>query len=315
MKRRNFIISGSLGLGALISCKNQVAKIENKDMQHPLFFKISLAQWSLHRAFQNGDLDVRDFAQIARTEFDIGAIEYVNQFYTDHVNNTSYWNELKNRAEDQNVKSLLIMIDDEGELGNLDDTHRKTAVENHYKWVNAAQLLGCHSIRINAFGEGSKEDVGKAMIDGLGQLCTYASKSNINVLIENHGLYSSDAQWVSNVITQINMPNCGTLPDFGNFCLSKKWGSSQDGSCTAEYDRYQGIREMMPHAFGVSAKSYGFDEGGNETTIDYKKMLEIVQSFQFDGYVGVEYEGEQLSEMEGIRATKKLLENIGGQLS
>jgi len=275
------------------------------------FFRISLAQWSLHRAYEKKERDPQDFAQTASDEFGINAIEYVNGFYTDHAGDTNYWHDLRRRAEDHNVKSLLIMIDDEGDLGSTDDTERFAAVENHLKWVDAAQILGCHSIRVNAFGEGTKEDVGQAMIDGLGNLCTYAEQAGIHVLIENHGLYSSDAQWVGGVIDQVAMKNCGTLPDFGNFCLSRKWGSTQDGTCEEVYDRYQGVREMMPYAKGVSAKSYAFDDQGRETTIDYAKMIQIVKDAGFDGYIGIEYEGDGLSEIDGIRATHRLLLAMG----
>ena len=255
------------------------------------------------------------FPMTARQKFDIGAVEYVNQFYVDKVKDAAYWRSLRKQAEDQDVRSLLIMVDNEGDLGNLDDIQRSTSVTNHHKWVDAASMLGCHSIRINAFGDGSKEDVGSAMVDGLGRLCEYAGKSDIHVLIENHGLYSSDPAWVAKIINEIGLPNCGTLPDFGNFCLSAKWGSTQDGSCEDAYDLYDGVKEMLPYAKGVSAKSYMFDESGDQVMIDYDTMLRIVKDAGFNGYIGIEYEGSDKSEEEGIRATKALLEKIGMTLS
>jgi sugar phosphate isomerase/epimerase len=312
--RRNFIRDLGLGVTALSTTgifgfgKHLSS---SKPMSEELWFKISLAQWSLHRAFQNKKLDAMEFASISKNQFDINAIEYVNEFYKDHVKDSGFWNEMATRAEDSGVKSLLIMVDDEGDLGNTDEIERKKAVQKHYKWVDAAKILGCHSIRINAFGEGSSENVGAAIVDGLGSLCEYAGQAGINVVIENHGLYSSDAKWVVKIINQINRPNCGTLPDFGNFCLTKKWGSTQNNDCDESYDRYLGVSEMLPHARGLSAKSYDFNKEGNETIIDYHKMMEIAFEAGYTGYVGIEYEGSRLSEPEGIKATKDLLIKAG----
>lgn len=271
--------------------------------------KLSLAEWSIHRSLDSGLLKAEDFAAIAKNNFGITAVEYVNGFYRDHATDQSFWKRMRARADSLGVTSLLIMVDDEGDLGNPNEVERFKAVENHYKWVDAAAILGCHSIRINAFGEGSKEDVKAAMIASLKQLSEYAQKSNINVLIENHGLYSSDGKWVADVIRQVNMPNCGTLPDFGNWCTSAKWGSTENGkNCSEVYDRYQGVSEMLPFAKGVSAKSYQFNEQGDEVIIDYAKMLKVVKESGFSGYIGIEYEGSPLSEPDGIRATKALLE-------
>jgi L-ribulose-5-phosphate 3-epimerase len=277
---------------------------------------ISLAQWSIHRALDSGTLKAENFAAIAKNDFGISAVEYVNSFYKAHATDQSFWKKMRATADSLQVKSLLIMVDEEGDLGNPNAEERKKAVENHFKWVDAASILGCHSIRVNAFGEGTKEEVQKAMIDALKQLCTYAAQSNINVLIENHGLYSSDGKWIAEIMQQVNMPNCGTLPDFGNWCLGAKWGSTQDGKeCKEIYDRYQGVNDMLPFAKGVSAKSYSFDGQGNETIIDYNKMLKLVKEANFNGYVGIEYEGSPLSEREGILATKALVEKTWHQLS
>lgn len=278
--------------------------------------KLSLAQWSIHRSLDSGILKAEDFAAIAKNDYGITAVEYVNGFYKDHATDVDFWKRMRARADSLGVKSLLIMVDDEGDLGNLKDDERVKAVENHYKWVDAAAILGCHSIRINAFGEGGKEEVKKAMVASLKQLSEYAQKSDINVLIENHGLYSSDGKWVADVIHQVNMPNCGTLPDFGNWCTSAKWGSTENGKdCSEVYDRYLGVSEMLPFAKGVSAKSYQFNEQGDEVIIDYSKMLSVVRESGFDGYIGIEYEGSPLSEPDGIRATKALLERTWQSLN
>ncbi len=271
--------------------------------------KISLAQWSIHRAIEKGILRPEEFAYIARYDFGISAIEYVNSFYKDHATDTAYWKMMKAKADSLGVKSLLIMVDNEGDLGNPKEEERSVAVTNHHKWVDAAKILGCHSIRVNAFGDGSKEEVKAAMIASLKELGAYAGSKNINVLIENHGLYSADGKWVVDVITTVNLPNVGTLPDFGNWCTAAKWGSTEPSKdCKEAYDRYQGVEDMLPFAKGVSAKSYLFDTQGNEKIIDYTRMLELVKDAGFNGYIGIEYEGDQLSESDGIKATKNLVE-------
>jgi L-ribulose-5-phosphate 3-epimerase len=271
--------------------------------------KISLAQWSIHRALDSGKLKPENFAAIAKNDFGITAVEYVNQFYKAHATDKAFWLRMRSTADSLGVKSLLIMVDNEGDLGNPNAEERNKAVENHYKWVDAAKILGCHSIRINAFGDGTKEEVKTAMIDALKKLGTYGQKDSINVLIENHGLYSADGQWVADIMKQVNMSNVGTLPDFGNWCTAVKWGSTEPSKdCKEAYDRYQGVSEMLPFAKGVSAKSYVFDEQGQEKVIDYAQMLKMVKNSDFSGYVGIEYEGSPLSESDGIKATKALLE-------
>lgn len=278
-------------------------------------FNVSLAQWSIHRALEDGTLQAENFAAIAKLDFGIDAVEYVNSFYVDHASDRAFWKKMRATADSLDVKSLLIMIDNEGDLGNPDAVARNKAVKNHFKWVDAANILGCHSVRVNAFGNGSKSEVQTAMISALKQLCEYAQNMNINVLIENHGLYSSDAKWVAEIMRQVNMSNCGTLPDFGNWCTAVKWGSISDGKCAELYDPYTGVSEMLPFAKGVSAKSYGFDALGEETKIDFKKMLKMVKDSDFNGYVGIEYEGSGISEADGIRATKALLEKAWQELS
>jgi len=271
--------------------------------------KISLAQWSIHRAIENGELKAEDFASIAKNDFGIDAIEYVASFYKDHATDKAFWEKMRTTSDSLGVKNLIMMVDNEGDLGSPSAEERMKAVENHYKWVDAAGILGCHSVRINAFGDGSKEEVQAAMVDALKQLCSYAAKVNVNVLIENHGLYSADGKWVAEIMRKVNMSNVGTLPDFGNWCTSHKWGSTETGKeCTEVYDRYMGVAETLPFAKGVSAKSYAFNEQGEETIIEYSRMLKIVKESDFDGYIGIEYEGSPLSEPDGIRATKALLE-------
>lgn len=271
-------------------------------------FQISLAEWSLHNALfgRKGDkLDNLDFARYAKEQCGIDAVEYVNQFFFDKATDENYLKELNKRANDHGVKQTLIMVDREGNLGDPDEGARAKAVANHHKWVDAAKYLGCHSIRVNAGSSGSYEEQQKLAIDGLSRLTEYGASQGINVIVENHGGLSSNGKWLASVIAGVNSPFCGTLPDFGNFNVSK----------SETYDRYQGVRELMPYAKAVSAKSHEFDEQGNETRTDYLKMMRIVIEHGYRGYVGIEYEGSKLSEHEGIMATKKLLEKVRQQLS
>lgn len=274
-----------------------------------LFFKISLAEWSLNKELFSGKLTNMDFPAKAKNDYGIDAVEYVNQFFKDKARDLAYLNELKKRCEDLGVTSVLIMCDGEGGLGDTHAQKRSEAVENHKKWVEAAKFLGCHSIRVNAYGEGTRDEVAQAATDGLGKLSEFAKDFNIGVIVENHGSYSSDGKWLSKVIADTKKDNCGTLPDFGNFCIV-----SEKDQCKEWYDRYQGTKEMMPYAKGVSAKTLDFDASGNCVETDYNKMLAIVKDAGYTGYIGIEYEGKKLSEDEGIRATKVLLERVGATL-
>ncbi len=310
MRRRDFI-QKSLAAGAGVSAISILGQgCSNPSAMSKEPFKLSLAQWSLHRAFFNEGLDPLDFAKITREEFDIGGIEYVNQFFADKAQDEAYLKELKMRADDNGVKSLLIMVDREGQLGNPDTAARTQAVENHYKWVDAAAYLGCHSIRVNAGGQGTREEQMKNAADGLAKLSGYAQKIGLNVLVENHGGLSSDGAWLAGVMAKVGMDNCGTLPDFGNFCIER--GTDENGNriCINEYDRYQGVAELMPFAIAVSAKSHDFDSDGNEIHTDFEQMMKIVLDAGYNGYVGIEYEGRKISEMEGIRLTRDLLLRI-----
>lgn len=261
-------------------------------------FKISLAQWSLHKPLFAKELDNLDFAKVSKEKFGIEGIEYVNQFFKDKARDESYLAEMKKRASDHGVTSVLIMIDGEGALGSSDNALRSTAIDNHFKWVDAAKFLGCHSIRVNAETDKPYDEGLKLAADGLRRLSEYAKPLGINVIVENHGGLSSNGKWLAETIRATGMDNCGTLPDFGNFY---------------EYDRYQGVTDLMPLAKAVSAKSYDFDAEGNETKIDFPRMMKIVLEAGYRGWVGIEYEGSRLSPDEGILATKKLLEKIRSQ--
>jgi sugar phosphate isomerase/epimerase len=297
--RREFLMR--MGLGGLgLSVFAQSAALAEALADKKMFFKISLAQWSLHKTLFAKEMTNLDFPGMAANTFGIHAVEYVNQFFKDKAQDKTYLKDLLQRSKDHGVTNVLIMIDGEGNLGATDEQERRKAVENHYRWVEAAKFLGCHAIRVNAAGKGTAEQVKSAAVAGLGQLAEFAAKSKMNVLVENHGSFSSDGQWLSDVMRQVNKKNCGTLPDFGNFY---------------EYDRYQGVKDLMPFAKGVSAKTNNFDAQGNEAVIDYSRMLKMVKDAGYRGYIGIEYEGSKISEIEGIKATKLLLERVGAELS
>lgn len=310
MLRREFLKSSALSL-PLFACNNIVDSKEEK-----LFFEIGLAQWSLNRALKSGQIDNLDFVQIAKEKYNINVVEYVNQFFFDKANDKSYLSEMMTRSNDYGVINHLIMIDDEGYLGDSDKNKRIKAIENHKKWVEAAKFLGCEHIRVNAHGTASSEEVSGFATESLSQLGEFAKSFGINIIVENHGGYSSNAKWLVNVIENTGMDNVGTLPDFGNFCIRSKpaeltdWGSSV-GGCAEEYDKYLGVKEMMPYARSVSAKTNNFDSNGNSVETDYYKMLKIIKDFGYKGYISIEYEGEEYSEHEGILLTKQLLEKAG----
>jgi sugar phosphate isomerase/epimerase len=296
-------------------------------------FKISLAEWSLHKALQAGEIDNLDFPKIAKESFGIEAVEWVNQFFFVpdpklgyQPKDQAYLAEMKKRAEDLGVKSVLIMCDRVGNLGDLDEAKRTAAVEGHFRWVEAAKFLGCHSIRVNARSDDkvSPEQQRDLCVDGLGRLSEFAEGHGLSVIVENHGGLSSNGAWLASVMKGVGRDNCGTLPDFGNFFVAKNRGNAEqyakekalyegdpiykESAAGLEYDRYQGVEDLMPYAKGVSAKAHDFNAQGEETATDYLKIMKIVAASEYSGYIGIEYEGSNDSEMDGIRKTKALLE-------
>jgi L-ribulose-5-phosphate 3-epimerase len=292
------ITTGSTALGALYP-EGVMAQAQGQEL-----FKISLAQWSLVRPLFAGDLSNLDFPGFARSEFGIEAVEYVNQFWMDKAEDKNYLIDLKQRCDDNGVRSLLIMCDREGALGDPDGKARTEAITNHYKWVAAAAFLGCHSIRVNAQSSGPYEEQQKLAADGLNRLSEFAADYGLNVIVENHGGLSSNGKWLAGVMDMVGRENCGTLPDFGNFRITPD----------NLYDHYLGVEELMPYALGVSAKAYEFDENGNETFTDFERMMRIVLDAGYRGYVGVEWEGRMPEPVEGIKLTKALLERVRNTL-
>lgn len=311
-----------LMLIGMASCKNNNIETPEKETaqkqtkEKELFFKLSLAQWSLSKPIIKGEMDPMDFAQKAKT-MGFSGIEYVSGLYNSEVKEiglATVLDTLKARSIRYKVENVLIMVDGEGDLAVSNNTERNIAVENHKKWVDAAKFLGCHSIRVNLFGSDDPEIWKKNSIEGLKKLGEYASIKGINVLVENHGYLSSNAKLLVEVMEGVNLPNIGTLPDFGNFCLKREGGERWEAKCIEEYPRYQGIEEMMAFAKALSAKSYDFNDKGQETIMDYKKILKIVKDAGYTGFIGVEYEGQRLSAEEGILATKNLLISEGRNL-
>lgn len=305
LDRRSFLKSAAATGAALgLATVPGTALVAEEEASKKLF-KISIAEWSFHRRIRAGQLDNLDFPAFTKNEFGLDCVEYVNVFFMDKAQDMTYLAELKQRCEDNGVTSGLIMCDREGALGNPDSVARKEAVENHYKWVEAAEFLGCHSIRVNAQSSGSYEQQQDYAADGLRQLCEFGAKHDMNIIVENHGGLSSNGAWLAGVMKKVNLPNCGTLPDFGNFQTSPgEW-----------YDRYKGVRELMPYAKGVSAKSHEFDDEGNEVRTDYEKMLGIVLGAGYHGYIGIEYEGPDNDEVKGVRLTQQLLERLRDQMA
>ncbi len=305
LKRSLYFGLASAMAGVTTSCSDLLSEETIREFVHDesrlsrLFFKISLAEWSLHKTLWAGKLDHLDFVSYSKQEFGISAVEYVNQFFIDKAENVAYLNEMNKRAGDHGVEQLLIMIDQEGSLATLKEDQRKTAIENHYKWVDAAKYLGCHSIRVNAYGKGNREDVLKAAVDSLGTLATYAAKEEINIVVENHGGYSSDPTWLSEVMQEVDMPNCGTLPDFGNFFITM--------FPYRAYDRVSGTQQLLPWAKGISAKSRDFGRNGKHKTYDFLPLLRVIKESGYTGHIGIEYEGYKLNEAAGIKATQELL--------
>lgn len=309
LSRRQFLQTSALTAAAL--SVPGFAAAESKSS----IFRISLAQWSLHRALKGGKLDNLDFARETKKEFGIEAVEYVNQFFKDKAQDVPYLTEMKKRAKGEGVESLLIMIDGEGRLGDPDDAKRKQAVENHYKWIDAAQFLGCHAIRVNAASSGTYQEQVKLAADGLRRVTEWGAAHNVSVIVENHGGLSSNGAWLAEVIKTVDHDHCGTLPDFGNFGIDRKKGDW--------YDRYTGVKELMPFAKAVSAKTYDFDDKRPFVTIDsrwdketdFLKMMKIVLDAGYKGWVGIEYEGQKLDEHTGIRKSKELLERCAEKLA
>lgn len=307
-QRRKFFkntLKASVALAMLPSITHAGSRPPFSGKKSP--YTISLAQWSLRDWLNSGKISNLDFPETTKKVFDIHAVEYVSSFFKGQETDRTYLSELKKRSDGEGVTNVLIMVDmwgPEGALASPEEATRKTAADNHHKWVDAAKFLGCHAIRVNAsgYGDASYKDAQKYFADGLAKLVEYGAANEISILVENHGGYSSNGRWLADVMRAVDNSSCGTLPDFGNFRTNVEQGIF--------YDPYIGVAELMPFAKGVSAKSMGFDRQGKDTTIDFHKMMQIVEAFGFEGYVGIEWGGGygvKMDPEEAIKATKKLL--------
>lgn len=333
LNRRRFLSTSASALtaGGFLSSCSESGEDAPGTAESP--FKISLAQWSLNKAIKAGQLDNLDYPKFTKENFGLNAIEWVNQFFFVEdpklgyqPKDQAYLADMKKRCDDLGVTSVLIMCDRVGNLGDPDISKRTAAVEGHYKWLDAAKFLGCHSIRVNAASDTSLNPENQADLctEGLRRLSEHAAPMGLGVIVENHGGLSSNGAWLAKVIKNVGLDNCGTLPDFGNFYVVKNRGNAEqyekekalylgdpaykEDPKGLTYDRYQGTKELMPYAKGVSAKAHDFDAEGNEIHTDFTKMMQIVKGSGYRGYVGIEYEGNELDEVEGIRKTIALLE-------
>jgi len=315
---------GALGVGAAASIPESLYARDEKKLS----YDISLAQFSFASEFYSGKHNTLDFPARAKNEFGINIVEYVSMFFADKGSDATFLKELRKRTDDLGVKNNLIMVDDEN-IAELETSKRNHAVENHYKWVDAAKLLDCNSIRVNLGSmeqTGTSEEVAAAAVEGYSKLLEYGIKNELDIIVENHVGYSCNGMWLAGIMKQVNNKRAGVLPDFGNFCVKRTKPATLDlagymnTKCLEEYDKYKGIEELMPYAKGVSAKSHKFDAQGNETEIDFSRMFAIIKKSNFKGIVGIEYEGGLMQSMnlpgylsneEGIRATKKLIEKVG----
>lgn len=306
MDTRRHFLKGAVGLAAasIFARSGLAADSAKKERLDGTWFDISLAQWSINKAFWSGEKDKMRFAQIAKNEFGVNAVEYVNQFYQEGFSQ-SVVDELVRVSHGEGVKNVLIMCDREGRLGDPDEAKRTEAIENHVKWLEAARALGCHAIRVNAASEGKFDDQLKLAADGLRRLCEIGDTYGLNVIVENHGGLSSNGAWLAAVMRLVDHPRCGTLPDFGNFVIDRETGEN--------YDMYLGVQQLMPFAKGVSGKTFNFNPEGMERDMDYPRLFEIIKKSGFRGYVDIEWEGRSLDEPTGILMTKKLLEKMGGR--
>ena len=297
--RRQFLKNSSLACAGMSLATRSSAGANGLFRNENQPFEISLAQWTLVRELRSGKIDNLDFAKVAH-EHGIQAIEYVNQFFMDKAQDSAYLSQMKQRAEDEGVVSVLIMCDNEGNLGDPDQKRRDLAVDNHRKWIDAANALGCHSIRVNARSNGSWEEQVKLASDGLRKLSEIGQKNKIDVIVENHGGLSSNADWLSEVMIAVDHPSCGTLPDTGNFRISN--GET--------YDSYLGVEKLMPWAKGVSIKDKVWDGDGNQSDLDFTRMMQIVVDAGYHGYCGIEFGG-----FEGLITSRESLETARTEIS
>ncbi|MGM0943538.1 MAG: sugar phosphate isomerase/epimerase family protein [Bacteroidota bacterium] len=304
--RRNFLKNSTLAAAALGLGLPQFS-FAMKAADPP--FKISLAEWSVNRLIFGKKLDHLDFP-LETKKHGIHAVEYVNQFFMDKAQDKAYLKEMNTRCQNEDITQVLIMVDREGMLGAKSESDRIQAVENHKKWIEAAKFLGCHTVRVNGYSDipwsenpADAAEASKLVSDGIRKVCEFAEPHGIHIVIENHGGFSSNAKWLAETIRNADHPLAGTLPDFGNFRIA-----TVDDKAVS-YDSYRGVDELMPLATGVSLKPRVWDDAGNESELDYERMMKLVLSHDYHGYVGIEH-GTQDREWESIVEIRETLEGL-----
>lgn len=301
--KKIILLAFTIVFGLFLSCNSSAEQTEKDTTETPKP-KYSLAQWSINRDLFSGEMSTIDFVYAAG-EMGFEGVEYVNQFFIDKAEDFEFLDSLNAAAEEAGVKNLMIQLDHTGNLCASDETERNKAVETAKKWVDAAKYLNAPAVRVNAHGDGSADEMKTQCMDGIGRLAEYANTQGIQVLIENHGGVSSRGDWLADLVSSLSDKEVGSLADFHNWCYETVDGGLW-GECRNEYDYYKGFAELIGSAKGVSVKAMHFDSTGNEPNLNFHKFFKIMKEGGYDGYLGVEYEGNDLPSREGILKTKAL---------
>lgn len=293
MHRRDILKMG-LATGAAISLSRWSNAATFPRRQEP-WLKMAVQQYSFNQQLRSGELKLVDFPETVVEGTGIKALEYFNGHIEDKVGDEKYFKQLRKRCDDLGAINTLMLCRSKPALDSPKQKIREKAIEGYRPWLTATKILGGQFIRVDTRHKGDAEEQKKYAIAGLRALCEVAKEYEIGILVENHGNHSGNGKWLADVMKQVNLENCGTLPDFQNF---------------KDYDPYQGVAEMMPWAKVLCAKSKSFDNDGNEQNVEFRKMLRIAKDAGFRGYIGIEFEGHDIPPIKGINATKALIEKI-----
>ena len=327
--RRKFIqTSIALSIGIPLISQNLWANLQSLNNR----IKISLQCVSFANTLMNGKMSILEFPRIVREDFNIEGAEYWNIPLIQKRRDSKFIKELNKRTSDYGLKNTLMLVDlydlktrESKSICDKDSKRRNEAIEDHKEWIDVAKSIGCSSIRVNLWSEGmNASEVKNISEEALSKLLEYSSTQDMSIVIENHGGFTSDAGWLVDLMKSINHSKLGTLPDFGtlNFCIEKaqaKEGEMYSSNCLNQYNKYKGVEEMLPYAKGISAKSISFDSNGEEINTDFERMIKLIKSSSFEGFMAIEYEGalmqmfggdplDYLSPNQGVLATKRLIE-------
>ncbi len=270
--------------------------------------EIGLSTWSLHRHMgpikrqvvtDTGekhewteeypeDVSLLDFAGFARKEYGLTHLELIQMSFPS--TEASYLKKLRSAVEAAEAVIENVPID-VGDICELAPERRAEHVRNIKSWMDVAAAIGSRAVRVNTGPSREGSDALALAVESCKRLAEHADKLGLNVLIENHGGISSDPQLLKQLIESVSTERMGACPDFGGF---------------DEAIRYDGLQKIMPLAKLVHAKSYAFDEHGEETAIDYARCMQIVKNSGFSGVLSIEYEGDG-NASEGIKKTKELI--------